>query len=98
MTFAEIEGFGRSVEMVENFGVTPLLRGRDFRPGDRGTPVVIVNAKFAEMYLRGRDPLSARIRFGIGDLSKNSRATIVGVGTFGICRSLRRASRGYATA
>ncbi len=90
VTFAEIRGFGKANEMVENRSVTPdyrkamgtpLLRGRDFDPHDAGskTPVAMVNEKFADVYFKGRDPLGGQVRTGIGDLSKSSWSTIVGV-------------------
>ncbi len=62
LTFAEILGFGRAKEMVENRSVTPdyrkalgtpLLRGRDLDRHDINskTPVVMVNEKFADTLL-----------------------------------------------
>jgi putative ABC transport system permease protein len=90
MTFAEIRGFGASSEMVETRSITPdyrkalgtpLLRGRDFSLQEvtANSPVVIINAKFAEMYFHGRDPLGGQVRTGIGDLSKSSWLTVIGV-------------------
>ena len=89
VTFAEIEGFGRSKEMLEDRRVTPdyrralgipLLRGRDFNAQDANAAnVVLVNRKFATVYFAGRDPLGAHIRTGIGDFSGAKWATIIGV-------------------
>jgi putative ABC transport system permease protein len=90
MTLAEIRGFGKSTEMIENRGVTldhrkalgtPLLRGRDFDAHDidAKTPVVMVNERFVHDYFKGRDPLGQQVRIGIGDLSKVPWATVIGV-------------------
>ncbi len=90
VTFAEIRGFGRPNEMVENTSITPdyrkaigtpLLRGRDFDPHDVAyqPPVAMINLRFADLYFQGRDPLGGQVRIGIGDLSKPSWSTIVGV-------------------
>ena len=91
LTFAEIRGFGRLTEMVENRSITPdyrkalgtsLLRGRDFDVHDIGnlkSPVVIVNDKLAQMYFRGRDPIGGHLRIGIGDLSKSPWSTVIGI-------------------
>jgi predicted permease len=90
VAFIDIRGAGKSKEMVETRSVTPgyrkalgtrLLRGRDFDLHDaNATPTpAIVNEKFVAMYLRGRDPLGAQVRTGIGDLSGSSWSTIVGV-------------------
>ncbi len=90
VTFAEIRGFGMSREMVESRSVTPdyrkalgtpLLRGRDFDLQDVNSkaPVVMVNRRFADMYFAGRNPLGGQIRMGIGDLSKTTWATVIGV-------------------
>ena len=90
VTFAEVKGFGAISEVVENRAVTldyrkalgtPLLRGRDFVPGDVNSKsgVVIVSAKFAQTYFHGRDALGGQIRVGIRDLSKAGWQTVVGV-------------------
>lgn len=90
LTFAEVRGFGRPKEVVENTSVTPeyrkalgtpLLRGRDFDTHDVSykPPVVMINARFADLYFHGRDPLGGQVRIGIGDLSKAAWATVVGV-------------------
>lgn len=90
LTFAEIGGYGRAKEMIENTTVTPgyrkaigtpLLRGRDFDSQDvtYKPPVVIVNEKFAREYFHGRDALGGHVRIGIGDLSRAPWATVVGV-------------------
>ena len=40
-----------------------VLRGRDFTPGDgmQGTPVAVVNERFAEVFLSNADPLNVEI-------------------------------------
>ena len=44
----------------------PLLKGREFEWSDSGTapPVLLVNEKFVEEYLAGREPLGASVRIG----------------------------------
>lgn len=88
VTFAEIRGSGMTKEVVGNRSVTPayrkalgtpLLRGRDFTEKDVNKPVVIVNNRFAQIYLHGIDPLGRQLRTGIGDLSKYQWATVIGV-------------------
>ncbi len=90
LTFAEIRGFGMSKEMVEIRAVTPayrkalgtpLLRGRDFTEEDFNKPVVMVNDRFAQIYLDGGDPLGRQLRIGIGtgDLSRSGWFTVIGV-------------------
>ncbi len=90
LTSLEIRGFGKSVETVEIFGVTPgylkalgtpLLRGRDFTLRDLTAKptVIIINAKFAEMYFRGRDPLRGQARIRNDNLSNSSWLTVIGV-------------------
>jgi hypothetical protein len=76
--------------MVDNRAVTPdyrkalgtaLLRGRDFDAHDINSkpPVIMISSKFAQTYFHGRDPLDGHVRIGIGDLSKQSWQTVVGV-------------------
>jgi predicted permease len=88
VTQAEIRGFGKIKQVVEDRMVTPdyrkalgtpLLRGRDFTEADFNRPVVILNDRFAQIYLHGRDPLACQIRTGVGDLSKSAWLTVVGV-------------------
>ena len=103
LTFAEIRGYGRAKEMIENTTVTPayrsaigtpLLRGRDFTSQDVSykPPVVIVNEQFASQYFHGRDPLG-EVRIGIGDFSKAPWATVVGVVANVRNTSLEKASK-----
>jgi len=65
VTFANAvhPGFFRTLDV-------PLLRGRDFGPGDRhGAPgVAIVNETLARRFWPGEDPLGRRIDLGEGDL------------------------------
>ena len=67
----EVEGYGRTPELVQVIGATPkyreaigtsLLRGRDFTPTDVKTENVLINKKFSDSYFRGRDPIGGRIR------------------------------------
>jgi putative ABC transport system permease protein len=90
MTEFEIAGFVRSKDLIENRAVTlnylnalgtPLLRGRNFTLQDINskTPVVLVNKSFVQKFFQGRDPIGGQLRIGIGDISKASWSTIVGV-------------------
>jgi hypothetical protein len=86
----EIRGYGMSKEMVEMPSITPdyrkalgmaLLRGRDFEARDSASKqqVALVNKAFAALYFAGRDPVGGQVRAGIGNLSKEPWATVVGV-------------------
>jgi putative ABC transport system permease protein len=68
-----------SVEYFDAYDVTPL-QGRVFGPqdGPDGLPVVVVNRRFVERYLAGRDPIGQRIRIGNSESTEPWR-TIVGV-------------------
>ncbi len=86
VTFADIRGYGKSQDMVENFSVTPeyrkalgisLLRGKDLSPTESQT--VLINAAFAKAYFKDRDPIGRQIRLGIGDLSGQPWETVIGV-------------------
>ena len=90
VTFAEIQGFGRTPEVVNIRSVTPayrkalgtpLLRGRDFdlRDVTSKASLAIVNEAFVKKYLTGRDPLDKQVRIGMGDLSKMPWLTIIGI-------------------
>lgn len=60
----------------------PLLRGREFRDGDRASApqVAIVNRQFAESFWPGEDPLGKRISFGDPSLHDEvTWRTVVGV-------------------
>jgi putative ABC transport system permease protein len=87
---AEIRGYGTASEVVETHSITPeyrkalgmiLLRGRDFDARDVAgkPPVVMVNQAFAAAYFSGRDPVGGQLRTGIGNLSKEPWATVVGL-------------------
>ncbi len=67
----EVEGYGKTPELVQVFGATPeyrqaigtpLLRGRDFTATDVKTENVLINKKFADSYFRGRDAIGGRLR------------------------------------
>jgi predicted permease len=92
VTFAVIRGFGKSKAMVEGRSVTPgyrkalgtpLLRGRDFDEHDINSksPVMMVNQSFVDTYFRNREPLGGQVTTGdwIGDLSKASWSTVIGI-------------------
>jgi predicted permease len=90
LAFADIRGFGTSKEMIENRNVTPdylpalgtaVLLGRGFTALDVNakTRAAIVNRKFVDTYLRGRDPIGQEVRPGMGDFSTVPWSTIVGV-------------------
>ncbi|MCU1339514.1 MAG: hypothetical protein JWO19_5095 [Bryobacterales bacterium] len=57
-----------------------LLAGREFNDADgvSGTPVVLVNQRFANKYWPGEDPLGKRIRFFKGD-TPQAWLSVVGV-------------------
>jgi len=59
---------------------TPILSGRDFRPGDDSgaPPVAIVNETLARRYWPTSDPLGKRVHFGRA-LRNNPWMTVVGV-------------------
>ena len=86
----EIEGVGAVKQVVQGRSITPdyrqalgitLLRGRDFTDQDVAThrQVALVNQQFVSSYLAGRDPIGARIRFGIGNSAGAPWMTVVGV-------------------
>ncbi len=90
VTEVEIEGAGPAKQMIQGRAITPeyrqalgvpLLRGRDLTEQDVAShrQVVLVNQQFASIYLRGRDPIGTRIRFGIGNSSGAPWMTVVGV-------------------
>lgn len=69
----EVEGYGKTPELVQVVGATPqyreaigtpLLRGRDFIPTDIKAENVLINKKFSDSYFRGRDAIGGRIRLG----------------------------------
>ena len=41
----------------------PILKGRDFRPADARSDVIIVNQSFAERFWPGEDPIGKRINY-----------------------------------
>lgn len=59
----------------------PLLRGRLFNAGDtrEAPPVCLVDQQFARRWFGERDPIGARIRFGLAGSPKAVWLTIVGV-------------------
>ena len=70
-----------SVGYLEAAG-TKLLKGRDFNADDRQgvTPVkALVNQTFANRYLKGRDPIGVRFRWGYPNISPDSETEIIGV-------------------
>ena len=86
----EVEGVGPLKQLVQGRSITSdyrqalgiaLLRGRDFTEQDIEThrQVAMVNQQFVSTYLIGRDPIGARIRFGIGNASGAPWMTVVGV-------------------
>jgi putative ABC transport system permease protein len=58
---------------------TPLLRGRDFEMRDLKSPVVIINARFAEKYFARRNPIGGQLKLVIVNLSIISWSTVIGV-------------------
>jgi predicted permease len=60
----------------------PILRGRDFTPGDRKgeTPVVIINESFARISFEGKDPIGELLdgRLVIGIVKDNKQEYIRG--------------------
>jgi putative ABC transport system permease protein len=59
---------------------TPLLRGREFTPGDTKNvpPAIIVDQMIADRFFPGQDPLGKRIRMQTDDTGRKMH-TIVGV-------------------
>jgi putative ABC transport system permease protein len=68
-----------SDEFFDAFDVTPIA-GRVFGPQDAadGLPVAVVNRRFVERFLDGREPIGTRIRTG-GAESDQPWRTVVGV-------------------
>lgn len=61
---------------------TKLIKGRDFNADDRQgvTPVkALVNQTFASRYLKGRDPIGVKFRWGYPNISPDSETEIIGV-------------------
>lgn len=90
LTFAEIQGWGKSESMLEIRSATPgyrsalgtpLLRGRDLTAHDVDAkpPVVLVNQAFAKAFLHGRNPIGGQVRLGIEDSPNRPWSTIVGM-------------------
>jgi len=69
-----------SVGLFEAMGVK-LIAGRLFTDADRrGTlPVAVVNQRFVQLFLGGRDPLSSSFAFGLPAPNPKMMRTIVGV-------------------
>lgn len=74
------------LDYFQTLGI-PLVKGRDFTPGDReGSPgVVIVNEELAQRYFRDQNPLGKRLRLG----SKGEFLEIIGVVRTAKYRNLR---------
>ena len=72
----------------------PMRRGRTFtaRDDSAAAPVIIVNERFAERFLQGRDPIGARVR------TRGVDCTIVGVTSTGKYRSLGEEPAAYVYA
>ncbi len=70
-TTGEVHGYFVSPGLFQTLGV-PVLHGRDFRdtpenPDPRAAySSAVVNRSFAERYLRGHNPIGARVGFGTG--------------------------------
>ena len=60
---------------------TRILAGRDFSDDDRQgtTPVVLVNATFAQRYLKDRNPIGVRFMSGYPDIRPETEVEIIGV-------------------
>jgi putative ABC transport system permease protein len=61
---------------------TRLLAGRDFTADDRQgvTPFrVLVNQTFVDRYLKGRDPIGIKFRWGYPNINPQSESEIIGV-------------------
>jgi predicted permease len=70
-TTGEVQSYFVSSAFFSTLGV-PFLEGRDFRPPGSGPAApaaeytsAIVNQAFVQRYLRGRDPIGARLGFGV---------------------------------
>jgi len=90
MSFIKTRGNENSKEIVEDRSVTPeyrkaigtpLLRGRDFDLHDLNSKakVVMVNAKFADTYFHGRNPLGEQVCICVGSSDAASWSTVIGV-------------------
>ena len=51
-----------SIDMFDTYDVQ-ILAGRNFTAGDVGTPAVVVNRSFAQMYLQDGNPVGLRFRY-----------------------------------
>jgi putative ABC transport system permease protein len=60
---------------------TPIIKGRDFGPGDlpNTVPVAIVNRAFVDRYLKGRDPIGVQFSAGYPAPDPRNEVTIVGI-------------------
>jgi hypothetical protein len=65
---------------LETAGTT-LLAGRDFTVDDRqgATVKVLVNRTFVNRYLKGRDPIGMKFRWGYPNINPQSESEIIGV-------------------
>ncbi len=86
----DVRGSGTSKQMVQTRHITPgyldaigipLLRGRklDARDFASNYPGAVVNEALVRKYFHGQEPLGRQLRTGIGDMSRTSWSTIVGV-------------------
>jgi predicted permease len=60
---------------------TPIIKGRDFGPGDLPTTVrvAVVNRVFVDRYLKGRDPIGVQFSAGYPAPDPRNEVTIIGV-------------------
>ena len=90
LSFIKTRGTENSKEVVEDRSVTPeyrgaigtpLLRGRDFNLHDLNSKakVVMINAKFADTYFHGRDPLGEEVCVCVGYADAASWSRVIGV-------------------
>jgi predicted permease len=68
-----------TADYLKTMGI-PLMKGRDFSPGDAtGNPVVLVNETLAKTFFGEQEPVGRRLKPGLGPSDKVPWFTVAGV-------------------